>query len=307
MLRSLLVPLDGSTSSEDSLPFAGGVARATGASLHLAHVHVPYEPEQLLQNTQFHFEQVSIEEYDGLYRRREEEYLNGLATRLSEEGASADSKILDGPGVAENLSRYASELDSDMIFMTTHGYSGVNRLWLGSVADEMIRHTTLPLFVVHPHEPGGESQQLSVHHILVPLDGSELAEAALGPATELARATGARLTLAHVVPSGELSNWPVLAPLRERPVPSLDGALSYLEGVADELERDGLDVEVLATHGNAPATEIIEAAERVGADAIAMATHGYGGLKRTLLGSVADKILRSSTLPLLVMRPTLPT
>lgn len=305
MLRSLLVPLDGSKSSEGSLPFAGRVARATGASLHLAHVHVPYEPEQLLSNPQFHFEGVSIAEYDDLYRRREEQYLSGLADHLEAGGAPADAKVLDGPGVAEKLSRYADATHTDMIFMTTHGYSGVNRLWLGSVADEMIRHTTLPLFVVHPPAAGEAPKELTVRSILIPLDGSALAEGVLGPATELARATGARLVLAHVVPTGELTSWPVLASLRERPVPPLDGALDYLHGVAEELRRDGLDVDVHALHANAPAVAIVDLARSVGADVIAMATHGYGGLKRTLLGSVADKILRSSTLPLLVMRPPL--
>jgi nucleotide-binding universal stress UspA family protein len=110
-----------------------------------------------------------------------------------------------------------------------------------------------------------------------------------------------------MVATGELTSWPVLASLRERPVPPLDGALDYLNGVAEELRRDGLDVDVHALHGNAPAVAIVDLARSVGADVIAMATHGYGGLKRTVLGSVADKILRSSTLPLLVMRPPLAT
>lgn len=305
MLHSLLVPLDGSRFSEGSLPFASQVARATGASVHLAHVHVPYEPEQLLANTQFQFEGVSISEYDDLYRKREERYLHELADDLEGRGTAADAKVLEGPGVAEKLSDYAEKTHSDMIFMTTHGYSGVNRLWLGSVADEMIRHTTLPLFVVHPPQAGEAPKELSVHNILVPLDGSDLAESVLVPAAELARATGARLTLMHVVPTGELTSWPVLASLRERPVPPLDSALDYLDGIAEELSRNGLEVDVRAVHGNLPATAIVELAESTEADVIAMATHGYGGLKRTLLGSVADKVLRSSTLPLLVIRPGL--
>lgn len=302
MLSSLLIPLDGSKFSEGSLPFAGDIARATGASMHVALVHVPYEPEHLLGNTQFSFEGASTAEYDDMYRRREEEYLAGLVERLAADGVPTDSRVLDGE-VADGLTEYADEVHSDMILMTTHGYTGVNRLWLGSVADEMIRHTTIPLFVVHPKEAGASDKPLTIRHILIPLDGSELAENVIGPAAELARATGARITLLHVVPSGESSGWPVLASLRERPVPPLDAALSYLEGVQEELTRDGLDVEVVAKYGHTPATAIVDAAEHLGVDVIAMATHGYGGLRRTLLGSVADKILRSSTLPLLVMRP----
>lgn len=305
MLRSLLVPLDGSKFSEDSLPFAGEIARATGASLHLAHVHVPYEPEHLLGNTQFQYEGVNIEDYDAKHREQEERYLEGLVGRLCGDGTPADSRVLDGKKVAEELASYADEVHSDMIFMTTHGYSGVSRMWLGSVADEIVRRTTLPLFVVHPREGNGMGEGLSIRHIVIPLDGSELAEAVLGPAAELGRAAGARITLVHVLPSGESSSWPVLAELRGRVVPPIDRAMDYLSGVAEELTRDGLDVEIEVERGSVPATAIVDVAERVGADVIAMATHGYGGLRRTLLGSVADKILRSSTLPLLVMRPGL--
>lgn len=302
MLRSVLVPLDGSRSSEDSLPFAGEIARATGASLHLAHVHVPYEPESLLGATQFQYEGVNLQEYDAEHREQEKHYLAGLADRLSAGGTSVDARVLEGQ-VAEELASYADEVQSDLIVMTTHGYSGVSRFWLGSVADEIVRRTTLPLLVVHPKEAGEPPEALTIRHILVPLDGSELGESVLGPAKELATAEGAKITLTHVVRSGESSSWPVLAELRERPVPPIEGALEYLRGVARELERDGVVVEIEVERGNLPAKTIIDVAERVGADVIAMATHGYGGVKRTVLGSVADKILRSSTLPMLVLRP----
>jgi nucleotide-binding universal stress UspA family protein len=306
MLRSLLVPLDGSTFSERSLPFAGKVAHATGGSVHLAHVHVPYEPDHLLGNTQFQFEGVNMAEYDAHHREREEVYLSGLADGLSREGTPADAKILDGREVAEELAAYADEVHTDMIFMTTHGYSGANRLWLGSVADEMIRHTGLPMFVIHPEERAALPDRVfSVRRILIPLDGSKLAESVLGPATELARATGARITLLNVVPMPELSGWPVLESLRERPVPKLDGAIAYLEGVADELRLEGYEVQTHALRAPHAATAIVSAADKFNADVIALATHGYGGLKRTLLGSVADKLLRSSVLPLLVMRPAM--
>ena len=304
MLRSLLVPLDGSTFSERSLPFAGKIARATGASLHLAQVHVPYEPDSLLGSTQFQLEGVNVAEYDAQHRDREEDYLTRLTERLADEGGPVDSKMLDGTEVAEELASYADEVHTDMIFMTTRGYSGANRLWLGSVADEMIRQSRLPMFVIHPEEPGMLPDGVfSVRHILIPLDGSKLAESVIDPATELARATGAFITLAHVVPTGELNDWPVLAPLRESPVPKLDGALAYLGGVADELRAEGLDVRTHAVHGAHAAVTIAEIADQLDADVIALATHGNGGLKRTLLGSVADKLLRASTLPLLVMRP----
>jgi nucleotide-binding universal stress UspA family protein len=304
MLRSLLVPLDGSTFSEHSLPLASRVARASGASVHLAHVHVPYEPEQLLANTQFQFEGVSMAEYDGHHLDEERDYLEGLAKHLGEEGMAADMKVLEGPEVADGLARYADEVDTDMIVMTSHGHSGVSRLWLGSVADEMIRHTQLPLLVVHPQEgkpiPDGP---FPIAHILIPLDGSRLAEAVLSPAADLAEATGARITLVHVVQTPAPYGPSMLTLMPEDLDNRFEAATAYLEATAAPLRREGLDVSVHVSHGRMPSAVIAGAAERLEADVIAMATHGRGGLKRTLLGSVADKVLRASPLPLLVMRP----
>jgi len=303
MLRSLLVPLDGSTFSEHSLPLAGRVARASGASLHLAHVHVPYEPESLLGNTQFQFEGVNMAEYDDRHREEERDYLAGLAKHFVDEGLAADSTVLDGRPVADELSHYADEVGTDMIVMTSHGYSGVSRLWLGSVADQMIRHTELPLLLIHPRSGEVAEGPLSIVHILVPLDGSRLAESVLGPATDLARATGARVTLTNVIRT-PVPYGPGILALGST---SLDehrrSARAYLETTAHALRRDGLDVGTHVAHGKTPAAVIANVAEDLGADVIAMATHGHGGLKRTVLGSVTDKLLRSTARPVLVMRP----
>jgi nucleotide-binding universal stress UspA family protein len=304
MLRSLLVPLDGSTFSEHSLPLASQVARCAGASLHLAQVHVPYEPEQLLSNTQFHFEGVSMAEYDARHRDHELDYLSGLAEHFAEEGMPVDAELLEGSEVADELVAYAGEVDTDMIVMTSHGYSGVSRLWLGSVADEMIRRTELPLLVVHPQEGKPVSDgPFSIVHVLVPLDGSRLAESVLGPAADLAAATGARMTLAHVVRTPAPYGPGMLTLKPENLDARIREAGEYLEKVAAPMRRDGLDVSIYVGHGTTPPVQLSDIAERLGADVIAIATHGHGGLKRTLLGSVADKLLRVTPLPLLVMRP----
>lgn len=302
MLRSLLVPLDGSTLSEDSLPLAGELARASGASVHLAHVHVPYEPDQLLGNTQFQFEGVNVEEYDAEHRADEERYLYDLSQRFSAAGTSTDAKILDGGGVAKRLASYAAEVDADLILMTTHGFTGLNRMWLGSVADEMIRQTPLPLFLMHPAH-GSPREPPPIRHVFVALDGSELAEHVIGPASELAQAMGARITLAHVVRVPQYGSPPVLPSLSEGQRLPVDAALEYLETIAEGLREEGLEVHTHASHASAVAEELARVSVELYADVIAVATHGYGGLKRSLVGSVADKLLRSSTLPLLVMRP----
>ena len=85
--------------------------------------------------------------------------------------------------------------------------------------------------------------------------------------------------------------------------PALDKAQDYLEDTAEGLRAGGFAVDVHTEEHEAPGRAIAAIADKLDADVIALATHGYGGLKRALLGSVADKVLRSSPLPLLVQRP----
>lgn len=307
MLRSLMVPLDGSGFSEYSLPLASKVARLTGASLHLAHVHTPYEPDQLLFTTPFQFEQVNMADYDARHRDGEEQHMSDLAEGLSREGASVDTKILDGEEVVDELIDYSDTIATDMIVMTSHGRSGLRRSWLGSVADAVIRRTNVPVIVMHPKAaltvPDLGS---SIRHILVALDGSQLAESILGPASELARATGARMTLARVVPPPDSFGEASAAAGAGYVDPDAEEAVRYLEGVATSLRNEGgLDVATDVRAGAPPASTLARMADQLTADLVAIATHGRGGITRTLLGSVADQILRSTSVPILVMRPSL--
>jgi nucleotide-binding universal stress UspA family protein len=301
MFQSLLVPLDGSEFSERTLPLAHGLAKATGASLHLAHVHVTHAPDHFLSNTQFQYEGLDLEEYESRYRDQEKTYLSQVERRLA--GAAVDSVLLEG-SVAEQIAAYAADVGADMVVMTTHGHTGVSRMWLGSVADALIRHTTMPILVVHPgcdtHVP---KDALSFKHILVPLDGSDLSASILPPAKMLAMATGARLTLLHVVSSTAVLGARIFPLMPDDISPAKEKARAHLESVADSLRSEGLDAAVHVQEHEAPARAIAALAESMGADLIALATHGYGGLKRALLGSVADKVLRSSSVPLLVKRP----
>jgi nucleotide-binding universal stress UspA family protein len=303
MLRSILVPLDGSDFSERSLPLAGEVARATGAALHLAHVHVPHEPEHLIGNTSFQYEGIDFGEYEERQLRSEKEYLASVAKKLDGNGATIDSAVLEGP-VAEQLAEYARKVDSDMIFITSHAYAGIKRTWLGSTMEGMLRRTGVPMLVVHPpREPFDTGPISRLRHILVPLDGSSLAERVLGPAADLAEATGARLTLLRVLNEPALLGPRIQPIMPDRLEADRTDAMDYLEGVADGLRADGLEVSVLAHPGSSAPRTIAKVAEKEGVDLIAMVTHGYGGLRRTLVGSVADTLLHTVALPMLLLRP----
>lgn len=304
MLRSILVPLDGSDFGERSLPLASRIARGSGASLHLAHVHVPHEPEHLLSNSSFQWEGVDIHEYDEKQRREEEAYLAGLEERLGSDGTAVDSTLLQGETIADELVSYAERVETDIIVITSHAYSGVKRALWGSIADGVLHKTGVPILVVHPPRGDASPEPVSgLGHIVVPLDGSPLAESVLGPATDLAQATGSRVTLVRILPPANMLGPRVLPLVPERDGSELEEARAYLDRVADRLRGDGLDVTVHASAGSTPARAIMEVAADRDADLIALATHGYGGLKRTLLGSVADKLLHTSRLPLLLIPP----
>ena len=302
MVKLILVPLDGSKFSESSLPLAMAIGRATGARLHVAQIHVPYEPEALLGSTPFQFEGVDIEEYDARRLEQDQAYISQLGSRIGNDGLAVEASVLKGRRVADGLAGFADEVGADLIVLASHGHTGASRTWLGSVADELVRHSNRPLLVSRPVD-GVEAAAPTLRHILVPLDGSKLAEGALGPALDVARATGARITLAHVVATVTMHGPRSLTPVRRKIRSEFEAAEAYLDGVAASLKEEGLDVDTRVVEGKTPAVVLSELADAIGADMIAMATHGYGGVRRALLGIVADKVLRMSSLPVLITRP----
>ncbi len=146
--------------------------------------------------------------------------------------------------------------------------------------------------------------------ILVPLDGSKIAEAVIPNVEDLvirmAPKTQIEVTLLQVISN---LTYNVLTPEEEAQIPYSDeelkqikqNTLNYLEKMASTLRSKGIDVKTKVTVGNA-AEEIIKAAHETGANVIAMSTHGYSGIKRWALGSVADKVLHSSEIPVLLIR-----
>ena len=191
---------------------------------------------------------------------------------------------------------------ADLVVMTTHGRGGLDRLWLGSVADRLLRRLTVPILLLHPDEA---PQPTEFHHLLIALDG-EIEEPVLA-AVERLRSDGAslRCTLTRVVEPA----LPILSGLAARPVhlpPDWNArreadARKYLARLADRLGGRGWDVvswQVLV--GRGVAGQVLELARAIRPDAIVVGTHGARGLERLLLGSVADKIVRGSRVPVLV-------
>jgi nucleotide-binding universal stress UspA family protein len=247
------------------------------------------------------------EKWDGALRAREEEYLRSLAHRCMERaGISPVVELLDGP-VANALGGYAAEAGVDQVIMTTHGRGGISRAWMGSVADALVRSCAVPLLLVRPKAEAPDwDRGFTASHILVPLDGSELSESILDAALELGRLSGAEFTLLRVV----LPLPFVAAPYTAGPAFNEEGAAQsranagqYLEAVAARLRSRGARVAVDTIFHTSPAVGILDYAATHSVDAIAMATHGRGGWSRVALGSVADKVMRGTLMPVLLYRP----
>lgn len=183
--------------------------------------------------------------------------------------------------------------------MTTHGYGGFERFWLGSVADTLVRIAGVPLLLHRPH--GGETVPFAGRTILVPLDGSPFAEQILPAASWLARALSAHVHLLRVVaPPPHPDDTPAPDSLGDS---ARADAERYLRQVSLGMAEQGCHVEAHGVEQAQPARAILDFAEQHRVDLIAMTTHGRGDVQRLLLGSVSDKVLRSAAVPLLLYRP----
>jgi len=200
-----------------------------------------------------------------------------------------------------------------LIAMTTHGYSGAQRWLLGSVADKVLHAAPNPLLLVRPAQGdgGGEARLKTV---LVPLDGSGLAEKVLPTVAALASSLALEVVLVQIFvqfnfapPDAFLpflgSNFPQQ---REIWAQARAEADSYLDAKVEGLRAQGLPhVSSLLIEGGAggAAAEIIDLARKTADNLVAMSTHGRSGMSRWILGSVTERVVRYSNDPVLVLRP----
>lgn len=304
MYSSILLPLDGSSFAEEAVPLAARAARAFGADLHMVHVIRPMPGEG-----------GGSAEADLNWRSEVREAATGalseIAGRLRQDGVSATAVVREGEVVGE-LMASIEEHDADLVVMTTHGAGGFRRWWLGSVADSLLRKSRVPILLVRPWDDTRDrpSDEPRFRTILVPVDGSAASETALESAVFLARTGGAsRIVLVRVVPSpldvGSLYGIPRVQQGREAARERKEEARTYLDSLAETVRRDvgedGLELRVM--EASSAAEGIIEAARLVSADLVVLSSRGRGGLGRIVLGSVADKVIRGSTPPALVVHP----
>jgi nucleotide-binding universal stress UspA family protein len=192
---------------------------------------------------------------------------------------------------AETLLEIARDERVSLISMSTHGRTGIPRWVFGSMAEKMLRASPVPLLLVRSFRPDREGKPVSAAaesrpaRILVPIGAGESSQEVIPAAMELARAFGAHLLVLNVCEGH---------PQCCVPVPELTRA-------HEKFREAGLTAEPLMRRGD-PAEQILEACRQHSADLIAMSTHGRAGVRRWMLGSVAEKVLRHATVPMLVVR-----
>ena len=313
MYWNILVPLDGSTFSAHALPLAIGLARRARATLRLVHIHNPLAAV---------YAEAAVA-YDSTLERelklREETYLEDLAARVrSAAGVTARVVLLEGP-VAPTIQIAVAGTESQLVVMTTHGRGPFACAWLGSVADELTRSLPVPLLLVRPGEDAPDlTRDVALRHLLLPLDGSALAEAMLEPALALGALSDADYTLFRVIkpilpaPRGaggfalNARIQALRATIEEMQHAVHRDAQSYLDAVARRLRERSFRVHTKVAVESQPAVAILREAAPPVIDAVALETHGRHGLPRLFLGSVADKVIRGASVPVLVHRPSPP-
>jgi len=301
MFSKVLVPLDGSSLAEQALGPAAAIARTSGATVDVVSVHEPMI-----------FDASQYEPLDRSVWDETRRYVEGVAAELSSRGGvSTTHATLKGDAV-ECIAGRVREIGAGLIVMTSHGRTGLSRMWLGSVADGLIGSARVPVLLLRPSDAAQQpafAHQL-FNHVLVPLDGSAASEEVLSAALALAKSSGARISLLRVVQLLPLVSAHSVTPFGYSAPAFHDLAIAAMKtAAAQQLDRvaarvrdegTAVDADVVIEMSVAPT--ILEFARTHEVDLIAMSTHG-GGMSRLLVGSVADKVLRGSDLPLLAYRP----
>jgi len=288
--KRILVPLDGSGLAERALAPALALAEAMLAKVFFIRVTIP-----LSLNLDPKFYQCTIE----LRQDEAKRYLRSIQSRFSSSQADIETQVLVGRA-ARSIINFAQEMEIDLIVMSSHGCSGVNRWIYGSVADKVLHNAPCAKVIIHPQVI---IETYSIKRILVPLDGSSIAEQALEPALALAESVSAELIFLRVTSVPQITvqplpGWPGLDAVMEA---AEQEANAYLQGMQAAMGDSPVSTSLHVTTGPA-AEDIIDVADNQKVDLIVMCSHGRSGIERWVFGSVAEKVLRGANCVTLVIQ-----
>ena len=294
VVERILATTDFSDASRAGVQYALSLAKKIGASVELLHV---VEPRSWASG----MGSVLPARDDSAAVASARARLAAMATRGTKGGVPVTGSVSVRPGNAFHaIITAARERSVELIVIATHGYTGLERVLLGSTAERVVRHAPCPVLTV----PGrlGRLPPFRLRKILVPLDFSNLSQDALPYATLLAAKFGAEVTLLHVVEKFPIDHLLGGGLLNEVFVPLMKQAEADLEGIAQGLEAGTKLKVTTAVREGSPYGEICQAAKSLDADLVILTTHGHSGLKQFWLGSTAERVVRHSPCPVLSVR-----
>jgi len=308
MYDRILVPLDGSPLSEKVLPYVTRISKGMGIPVHLIQAF-PSPSEAMGDPGHGRFMTgISAGVHDEVI-----DYLNGVRIGMEAPGVEITTEAFEGNAVS-HIIEAAGKSPTSLVAMSTHGRSGVLRWVMGSVTDKVLHSIKNPMLIVRGGEEGDPEQDTKLETIIVPVDGSTLAESVIPHVAALAKALGLKVTLLRVAPTAaEFSAQTGYQRLEgeagihfpsfeEMATEAGDQALSYLQGLEQKLRDDGVaSVDHRIVRGSA-ANAIVDVAQETPDNLVAMTTHGRSGPARWTMGSVADRVVRHSGDPVLVVR-----
>ncbi|RYJ08414.1 universal stress protein [Halogeometricum borinquense] len=282
MFDNILVPTDGSTCAEMATEYATDLASRYGATVHVLCVADSRTLENAPQYQRIKAERTELAEQ--------------ASTDISTAGIQVEQTVqTDVPYRA--ILEYAADQEIDLIVMGTHGRTGVERYLLGSVTEKVVRRSDVPVLTVSVTDEGAVAYPYG--DVLVPTDGSDGAAAALDPAVDIASTYDARLHALSVVD-------PMAMGIDARPdriAEQLEDAARTAVETVEERARDAsISAIKTAVESGPPYRAIRSYADANDIDLIVMGTHGRSGIERYLLGSVAEKTVRTSSVPVMTVR-----
>ena len=299
--KKILCPTDFSDYSEHAMRYADAFAKSSGGAIDCVHVvDMGFMSDGgvdgvYVSSADLHRSLESIKEHA-------REQLEHYVRKEHFLGAEVTPHLRSGHAAGE-IAALADEIGSDLIVIATHGRSGLDRLVFGNTCDKVVRTAKVPVLCIkHPeHEALNEDGSLSINKILCPLDFSEFSHSAMPMAQALGKQCGATMILAHVVDTRfDYPEWTAQVAINNSAFLA-KSARENLEKVASEVE--GVPTEVFVTVGN-PYRVLNEKIKEESIDLVVMPTHGRKGITHALLGSVAEKMVRTAGCPVLTMRPS---
>ena len=288
-MKKILVPLDGSKLSEKVLDHIEVLAKKANTEIILLRV-VPFSwPSEFIH----------VREMGDKMDKEASDYLFSIESKLGEKGIKGEVCVKEG-NAPEVICNVAREKGVNLIAMSTHGRGMVGRWALGSVADKVIQISHIPVLL---YRSSGEKIPDSHYmNILIPLDGSRLSESILPHAKRLVELFKAKVSFLHVINTDLTESFAVLKDsIQQEEEEIIEKIRSYFSTLEKRVKETGTSYELVIKKGN-PAETICDFASENEIDLITMSTHGHGGISRCFLGSVADKVVQSSSRPVLLIK-----